>query len=157
MRILPDEDALACPRTEDSAVRKDVSAGLTRLKALILLGGSLRPTPLAKAVGRSTLDLPVEPDVSVLQLWRDQIVGLERMLGGRRLDVRLLLDSAAPVPTITAANGETRIEIGRDSEAYRGTAGILRDLALCYEDDDFLLVAGAGQVSGGQVWAWIHL
>lgn len=145
MNISRGDRHLTYPRKESSGVERNVTAGLARLKGVILLGGSLRPTPLAKAVGRSILDLPVETNTSVLELWCDHISSLAKELGGQHFDARLLLDSEAPFPT-TRMDCESQIEIGRDPQAYRGTAGILRDLAESYADSDLLLVASAGQV-----------
>lgn len=117
------------------------------VRALILLAGAGRPTPFRAAIGRSVLDLPVRQDVRVLDEWAAAAAELSRRLGGGLLPVRLLLGSNAPAPDRPPASApglDFRQEV--DPFEYRGTAGVLSDLAREYGDDDYLLVANAAQL-----------
>ena len=114
--------------------------------SLILLGGVLRSTRFHSSIGRSVLDLPVTQGMSILQLWADHVAPLARALGNPRLSVRLLLNFAAPRPRSAWEAGSVPLHIEEDPSEFRGTGGILRDLAAGYDDDSHLLVASAAQV-----------
>ena len=122
------------------------SPPLVDLKALVLLGGSVRPNSLTEAINRSVLDLPVDEHNSVLGLWLDHAQALVQAGGYERLLVRLLLDHQAPAPTVLQTPGRIAIQVERDPFEFRGTGGLLRDLAQEYDDGDWLLVVNAGQV-----------
>jgi N-acetylglucosaminyldiphosphoundecaprenol N-acetyl-beta-D-mannosaminyltransferase len=128
--------------------RKPRPAVASRVRALVLLGGSVRPTPLHLATGRSVLDLPLDLRGSVLAGWLTEAASLHRSLELDSLPVRVMVNHDAPMPTsvdgFIARSAGLRIE--RDASEYRGTGGVLRDLAEAYEDDDLLLVANAAQV-----------
>jgi hypothetical protein len=66
-------------------------------------------------------------------------------MGGQRIPMRVILDSRAVRPSAVVRPG---ISIERDPFEYRGTAGVLKDLAKSYQPDDYLLVANAAQVLG---------
>lgn len=120
---------------------------LDQLRAIILLGGSVRPTPWTDAIGRSVLDLPVdETRGTVLDHWLQQSEQLAGALGLDRLPLRVLIDRKAvePQPSRPAQSGTLRIE--RDPLELRGTGGFLRDAAREYGDDDWILVATARQI-----------
>ncbi len=114
-----------------------------RLRGLVLLGGSVRVSPLAAAVGRSVLDLPIGNGQTVLTHWLDQTDDVARRLGINRLPVRLLVDQNALNPH--SANPE-RCRVERDTSEYRGTGGLLANVALDCEDDDLILVGNAAQL-----------
>jgi N-acetylglucosaminyldiphosphoundecaprenol N-acetyl-beta-D-mannosaminyltransferase len=117
--------------------------GHGRLRGLVLLGGGVRPTPLAAAIGRSLLDLPLGNGKSVLARWLDEAAEVARILNIDHLPVRLLVDGNAAEPRSVPA-GHYRIE--RDKSEYRGTGGLLANIAVDYDDDDMILVGNAAQV-----------
>jgi len=102
---------------------------LHRLRALVLLGGSVRPTALGLASGRSVLDLPLDESGSVLTGWLDQAVDLALAIGIEKLPVRVMVNHKSPEPASADSrhNGSFRVE--RDLSEYRGTGGVLRDVA----------------------------
>jgi hypothetical protein len=124
----------------------DGEARLSRLRALVLLGGSVRPTALSTLTGRSTLDLPLDDNGSVLTHWLAQGIELAQAIGLERLPVRVMVNhhSYDPASADPKFYGTFRVE--RDLSEYRGTGGVLRDLANDYDDDDLILVANGRQV-----------
>lgn len=124
-----------------------LAASLQRLRALVLLAGSVRSGRFTTAIARPIYQLPVENGVSLLDLWRRQAAELARQYGAPATDVRVMIDRASPEPT-QPQNGRdlapARIE--RDPMEFRGTGGVLRDLSLGYQDEDLLLVANVAQV-----------
>lgn len=65
----------------------------------------------------------------------------------RGLTVRLVLDRAAIEPRHAwVADQRVLLAVERDPVEYRGTGGVLRDLAESYEDDDYLLIGNAAQL-----------
>jgi N-acetylglucosaminyldiphosphoundecaprenol N-acetyl-beta-D-mannosaminyltransferase len=119
---------------------------LSRLRALVLLGGSIRPSPLALATGRSVLDLPLDDGGSLLNFWLSQAVDMSRVAGLGRLPVRVLVNHASSEPYTADEKYYGTFRVERDQSEYRGTGGVLRDVAAEYADDDMILVANAAQV-----------
>lgn len=121
-------------------------SNLRRIRGLVLLGGSVRSTELTSAIGRSLLDLPLDESGTILNHWLGHAQDLARYAGLARLPVRVTMDrgSIEPVSASPRFAGDWVVE--RDMSEYRGTGGILRDLAEQYADDDYLLVANAAQV-----------
>ncbi len=119
---------------------------LSRLKALVLLGGSVRPTPLSTSIGRSLLDLPLDENGSVLNHWLNHAAELARVAGLEKLPVRVMVDRSSPEPISAAVKFYGTFRVERDQSEYRGTGGVLGDLADRYDDDDLILVANAAQI-----------
>jgi mannose-1-phosphate guanylyltransferase len=128
--------------------RRPVGPSLqTRLRAVVLLGGAVRATALQSAIGRSVMNLPVDSRSTLLSLWRRQVIELAGALGRKGLPMRLMLDRMAPSPDAAAvADDHLVLSVERDPVEYRGTGGVVRDLAAGYKDDDLLLIANAAQV-----------
>ena len=119
---------------------------LSRLKALVLLGGTVRPTPLSTSIGRSLLDLPLDENGSVLNHWLNHAAELAHVAGLAKLPVRVMVDRHSPEPISAAVKYYGTFRVERDQSEYRGTGGVLRDLAQQYADDDLILVANAAQI-----------
>jgi N-acetylglucosaminyldiphosphoundecaprenol N-acetyl-beta-D-mannosaminyltransferase len=129
--------------------RVDVTSAaqaLSRVRSLILLGGSVRPTDLTQSIGRSLLDLPLDDSGSILNHWLAHASELARYAGMQHLPVRVMVDKTSPEPHSMAPRFGDACRVERDLSEYRGTGGVLHDLADEYEDDDLLLVANAAQV-----------
>ena len=125
---------------------RDEARPLSRLKALVLLGGSVRPTALGLATGRSVLDLPLDEDGSVFNGWLDQAKELAASLVLGSLPVRVMVNQNSPEPSSADPRHFGAFRVERDLSEYRGTGGVLRDLARDYDDDDLVLVANAAQI-----------
>ena len=119
---------------------------LRRLRALVLLGGSVRPTALGVSTCRSVLDLPLDANGSVLTGWLDQAADLARSAGLEKLPVRVMVNHASPEPTSADPRHYGSFRVERDLSEYRGTGGVLRDVANDYADDDWIVVANAAQI-----------
>jgi N-acetylglucosaminyldiphosphoundecaprenol N-acetyl-beta-D-mannosaminyltransferase len=129
----------------DTEPRQPIAACLSRLRALVLLGGAVRPSILAQLSGRPVLDLPLDENGTVLSHWINSAAELAASIGLDKLPVRVLVNQTTPEPTSAGKHyGAFRVE--RDASDFRGTGGVLRDLAREYGDDDFILVANAAQI-----------
>jgi N-acetylglucosaminyldiphosphoundecaprenol N-acetyl-beta-D-mannosaminyltransferase len=122
------------------------AAALSNLRALVLLGGSVRPSPLSQMSGRSVLDLPLDENGTVLNHWIDAAAALAKAVGLDKLPVRVMVNQTTPEPTGTAPKHYGAFRVERDASEFRGTGGVLRDLAADYGDDDLILVANAAQI-----------
>ena len=131
------------PGATTAAMDREPWAGL--LRGAILLGGGVGLSELRRGVDRPILDLPVEPGLSILDLWRREA---EAMALGGGFAVRVLVDLETPVSSTDPAAAATgaRITLERDRSEYRGTGGALRDACEAYRDDDVVLIAPAHQV-----------
>lgn len=121
-------------------------SSLGRLKAMILLGGHVRPTPLSNSIGRSLLDLPLDDEGSVLNHWLSHATALAKVAGLEKLPVRVMVDRNSPEPISAAVKYFGTFRVERDQSEYRGTGGVLGDLATDYDDNDLILVANAAQI-----------
>jgi hypothetical protein len=119
---------------------------LNRLRAVILLGGSVRPIELTTAAGRSVLDLPLDESGSIFNHWLAQAADLAQHARLESLPVRVMVNQHTGELRSAHQRYYGTYTIERDLSEYRGTGGLLRDLAEDYEDDDLVLVANAAQV-----------
>lgn len=136
---------------ESTAARgsRDSSGGmdaLSRLKAIVLLSGQLRPSPLMQAVQRCTLDLPIAEDRTLLNHWLADSVELAKFARVDGLPVRVLVSRQQDRPTSLAPRYQEILSIETDGSEFRGTGGVLSDITRGYDDDDFVLVANASQL-----------
>ena len=65
--------------------------------------------------------------------------------------MRVLVDSASPVPTLPPSSSMLTISLERDKSEFRGTGGVLRDACAAYDDDEWVLVANAAQLLFGSL------
>jgi len=126
--------------------RSDDSAPLSRLRALVLLGGSVRANSLVASTGRSVLDLPLDESGSVLNFWLQQAGEVAKSVRLEKLPVRVMVDQNSPEPASADPRFIGNFRVERYLSEYRGTGGVLHDLACDYHDDDLLLIANAAQV-----------
>ena len=133
-------------RMMSASVHDGGGSSLHRLKAVVLLGGHVRPTPFSTSIGRSLLDLPLDENGSILNHWLDHVGELARAATLDRLPVRVMVDRNSPEPISAAVKYYGNFRVERDQSEYRGTGGVLGDLASKYDDDDLILVANAAQV-----------
>lgn len=119
---------------------------LRRLRALVLLGGSVRNKSLSNDIARSVLDLPIDARETILSQWLHHAAQVADASGLPKLPVRVLLGRNAPEPGIADGRFAGGFAIERDAAEYRGSGGVLSNLATDYEDDDLILVANAAQV-----------
>ena len=123
------------------------------VRAVVMLGGMLRPTPLRAGIRRSPLDLPIEAGSRLSDIWRAEFDSVGRLIGSPRVPVRLLLDGASPAPQPIDFRGNSAgWVVARDIHAWRGTGGAVRDVAIGYHDDDRILVINAFQLPVGSLW-----
>lgn len=122
------------------------SASLARLRGFVLLGGAVRPTQIGASIGRSVLDLPLDAGTTILNHWLSNAVQVGELAGLDRLPVRLLVDRNSPEPVSAAVRYFGSFRVERDLSEYRGTGGVLRDLAKDYDDEDLILIANGAQV-----------
>ncbi|HXE53842.1 MAG TPA: WecB/TagA/CpsF family glycosyltransferase, partial [Tepidisphaeraceae bacterium] len=124
----------------------DQPHSLSRLRALVLLGGSVRASQLSACIQRSILDLPLDSSGTILNHWLGQAQDVARWASLDRLPVRVMVNQYAPEPGSGDARFFGSFRVERDLSDYRGTGGLLHDLTAEYEDDDLILMANAAQV-----------
>ena len=143
------EDNLSAAEGRTGAA--DAVASLGRLRALVLLGGKVRPSAFTRGCERPTLELPVADGERLLDHWLRQAQGVAKLAGLDRLPVRVVVSDEqdepdADTPAGVAPRPAGSFTVERDLSEFRGTGGVLHDLAGGYDDDDLLLVCNAGQV-----------
>ena len=119
---------------------------IKRIQAVILLGGSLSRNPLSTATDRSLLDLPVASGRSIFDCWRDDLKSFASSYSIDSLTARLIINRRASEPKLPLCEGAVYLSVEYDPHEYRGTAGILRDIAIDYDDEDYIVVASAAQI-----------
>ena len=122
------------------------AGSLTRLRAVVLLAGSVRANQLRKSTGRSPLEMPIANHRSVLDCWREELVALAERLGLDKLTARVMVDRGSGMNPGVKRHGPVSLRIETDPYDFRGTGGLLSDVAREYHDDDLILVAHASQL-----------
>lgn len=125
-----------------------VSRIRTQIRNLVLLAGSVSATGFAGRLGRSVLDLPLSTSARLADAWVrrvSELVSHHPAATSGLLDVVVLVGEGDATPKAFELHPRARFTVARDSSAYRGTAGVLRDLSETLDDDDFLLVGSASQ------------
>jgi hypothetical protein len=130
----------------DSSLSPRARRTLGQLRAVVLLSGAPWPTPFASGIGRSLLDLPIEDDRNLVDHWRVEVENLARAIDAPEMTLWVQLCRHAPIPTARRGHARVRVRVERDRRDFRGTGGVLRDLAEPYGDDDYLLVVGGAQL-----------
>ena len=115
---------------------------------MILLGGSVRSGRLSAGIGRPVFELPIQAGCTILNRWCQDASSLALAAELPTLPLRVMVDRTATEPGISppSSNRAVVVSVERDPFDYRGTGGVLRDLAGAYDDDDVLVVANAAQV-----------
>lgn len=137
---------LAELETEQQRKQASIARPLSKLKAVVLLAGDVRKNTLRKLTGRASPSLPVGASRTVLDCWREQLITLAETLGIPQLPVRVLISRNSGLTPRTERFGPVLMSIEYDPSSFRGTAGLLSDVARAYDDDDQLLVTSAGQI-----------
>lgn len=119
---------------------------LSRLRGVVLLAGTVRPNPLRRAIGRFMLELPIDANRSIMDLWHQQLSDLAESFQLPQIPVRVVVDRTTAVPARNTWNGRCDVRFEQDPLDYRGTGGLLRDLATQYEPHDYLLIVNAAQL-----------
>ena len=119
---------------------------LSDLKAIVLLAGDVRKNTLREMTGRTSPSMPVGANRTILDCWREQLITLAETLGIEQLPVRVMISRNSGLTPRTERFGPVLISIEYDPSPFRGTAGLLSDIAKSYDDNDQLLVTSAGQI-----------
>jgi len=90
--------------------------------------------------------LPLSAEQRVLDLWMEQTNQLAAAHDLNGVDARLLVDRAAPEVEVAANHDRVSLSIQRDPGEYRGTGGLLRDVAEDIDDEDWLFAISGGQI-----------
>lgn len=127
---------------------------LEDIRAVVILAGQIRPNGMASALGCSLLDLPVDAEQSLVDLWRRQAHYLAEMAGLLEIPLRILIADKDVRPTIGEASDgalRTATDVEVDAQEFRGTGGVLRDVIGDYEDHHRLVVVSGAQLPVGSL------
>ncbi len=119
---------------------------LKRLRAVVLLAGSVRVSEFSRLIGRAVLDLPTPNGGTLISRWTEGASRLASVVGRDELAVRVYVDRASTAPVQGRGAPGVALGVRVDRNEYRGTAGVLRDIADEFDPDDYLLVCNGNQV-----------
>jgi len=119
---------------------------LSGLRAVVLLAGSVRANPLRKAANRCVLEMPIGRHRTVLDSWREHVVDMAERCRIAGLPVRIVVDRTANLGEQAWDEGGCELRVEQDPSDYRGTGGLLADIAREYGDGESLLVLHASQL-----------
>jgi mannose-1-phosphate guanylyltransferase len=135
---------LGRPAAGDSPALQKIYA---RLKSVVMLGGAVRATAFSEGIDRSLLDLPLNKKERVLDRWAAEAQLLAVSAGLDRIALQVMLDGASLAPADrTMAADRVAIHVARDPFEFRGTGGVLHDVARDLHEDDYVLVASGAQL-----------
>jgi hypothetical protein len=133
------------------------STSLAHLRAVVMLAGTVRPTPLMTALGRDRLDLPIDEGLTLLGHWRHLVGDLADELDQPGLSCRVLIGREQKMPlsandtpsgaSYSSAGAPVRLTVEHDPQDYRGTGGVVRDATAAYREDDLVLVVTGPRIA----------
>lgn len=153
--LLAAEASLNALKATEPAVKPTVSPTIvvssqppviSRLRGLVLLGGAVRASELSVATERAVLDLPLDHRTTILNHWLQHARDAAGWASLEKLPVRIKVNQNAFEPRSADPKFFGAFHVERDLSDFRGTGGVLHDLASDYQDEDLLLVANAAQV-----------
>ncbi len=137
---------LSSPKLGDQPLPKVTDAHWPNLAAVVLLAGSVRPSKLRKASGRCGLELPVASHRTVFDCWLDELLAMASAHTFEVLRVRVMVDRMTRLAPTSRRVEPLLLSIEQDPSEFRGTGGLLYDLAKGYADDQYMLVGHASQL-----------
>ncbi len=113
----------------------------------VLLAGGLRPSPLAAGAGMPALRLFPKADCSVLDNWIVRLNELHTaaLTQQSEIEVRVVFDTSRDIIEDGHSCGSVRLTFEGESAAYRGPAGVVRDVVSTFGDDTTVLIAEANR------------
>ena len=134
---------------------------LSRVREMILLGGSTMESRMTKLLGRPTIELPLRRRGEgeehagrmerLIDAWIRWGQGVADLAGMDYLPIRLVVNDADSTPYVGTPPGVVprpagAFEIEADRSEYRGTGGLLHDLTVGHDPRDLVLVCSARQI-----------
>jgi hypothetical protein len=116
-----------------------------QVSQVLLLAGGVRSKGFRTQLGRHILDLPVDGEKRLMDLWEGEIAAASSELGWKGVEVKVLVDGASPAPRC-GVDGERRFRIERDVRGFRGTGGVVRDACDGAREGAHILVCHAFQI-----------
>ncbi len=120
------------------------------IHSVVLLAGAVGTGDFETSIGRSRFDLPLSESETVADQWIEELsrIASDQILDDAPLAGRIMVDREARLPSISdrASASNININIQRDPNGYRGTGGVLHDIAKQFDDDSLLLVGNGPQV-----------
>ncbi len=127
--------------------KRDGEGIFARMKGVVVLVGAVRPSGLMEGISRSILDLPLNTlGEKLLDRWMREVRGLMETRGIGRMTLKVMLDAGSPAPTVRPALEGLAVEVARDPFEYRGTGGVMHDVARELDDEDYLVVVSGAQL-----------
>jgi hypothetical protein len=152
MSLIREKRSGVAPCELDARITAGRLTSRAEIDGLVLLSGSVRSDRFHRGIGRSALDLPIDENQTLLDVWARQTRELAAFLDRPALSVRVMLDSLSPRPQSRPCTGLVTFTFEQDPREYRGTGGLLHDLAeLYHDDDDQILVANGAQYIAGSL------
>jgi len=137
---------LSPPKLGDQPLPKSEGSHWPNLAAVVLLAGSVRPSKLRKASGRCGLELPVASHRTVFDCWLDELLAVAAAHTVEVMRVRVMVDRMTRLTPTDRPVEPLLLSIEQDPSEFRGTAGLLHDLAKGYADDQYMLVGHGSQL-----------
>lgn len=125
-------------------------ADTSRIGSVILLAGAVGSGELEECTGRARLDLPITSGQTVGRQWVHALEAVAARGLFAHADVvrKVMLDHKAIDVSLEESRrrNELDLRLERDPNEFRGTGGVLHDIAKDFDDDSFMLVGFGPQV-----------
>jgi hypothetical protein len=113
--------------------------------SIIMLAGSLRPSPLRAEVGEPVLRMPIRGGYCLLDAWLEALAGTDASA-----ELRIVVNDLRDIDTLNgllarrSRGRERTIGVIPEPKAWRGTAGLVRDLTEALPGETRIAVLEAG-------------
>jgi hypothetical protein len=124
----------------------DKTSILSRIDSVMVLCGSVHSTPLARRVGRSLVDLPLQGGRTLASRHFEAIKSFSEKHSGRRLPLRMIYDADGETPRGVEGADPGSCVVEQDPSPIRGVAGLLADATKEIDDDQYIVVSNGALV-----------
>jgi len=137
------ENACVVPLVQNPT---DQTGILNRIDSVLVLCGSVHSTPLARRVGRSLVDLPVQGGKTLATRHYDALSSFTKKQTQGPMRMRMIYDAGGQVPRGVPGATEGACIVEQDPSPIRGVAGLLSDATREIDDDRYIVVCNGALV-----------
>lgn len=136
--------------------RGTIPLAIRRLRAVVLLGGAVRRTVFHDGIARPTMMLPLPSSQRLIDLWAEALTQIHEAFELPTLNCQIVVDRPIDIANELPHPDGVVFSVQADPSEFRGTGGLLADIAFGFDAQDYLLVAPAATLPPSDLIATVR-